>query len=122
MNPWYMNTVKATAGFWNRPPLMIDGAPYPRYNELFANVLAGMLTNLSDEDTDFSKFRYVNVIEEYNNGSLKPEFDYRLTPAAKYAGLLINGEVTCDEALTLYYKAVGWRRIPADEKGNPILF
>ena len=103
-------------------PVMLDGMQYPRYNELFANVLAGMLVNLDESDTDFSKFRYVNVIEEYNNGSLRAEYDYRLTHAAKYANLLINGEVTADEALTSYYSAVGWRRIPADIQGNPILF
>ncbi len=103
-------------------PEIIEGAPYPRYKDLFCNVIAGMLTNLDEDSTDFSKFNNIDLITTYENGSMRSRTDYRIKPARKYAGKIIDGVMTVDQALLAYYSATGWITKPTDKEGNPILF
>jgi hypothetical protein len=92
--------------------------------DLMCKVLEGMLENLDEDITDFSKFKHVDLISTYECGTLRSRdeyVDYRLPAAEKYTAAIVNNEMTVDEALTQYYIATGWRKLPADEEGNLIL-
>jgi hypothetical protein len=95
------------------------------YRDLLSKALAGMLENLDEDITDFSKFKHVDLIETYASDIIRRDgeyTDYRLPHAIKYINKIVNNEMTVDAALTDYYSAIGYKEAAIDNEGNPILF